>query len=167
MYKIVKDYLLESVFVTIVTLFLGGIFLIAFEKSFREKDNQIENIEDISYKQCLYIGLFQSIAIIPGISRSAATIIGGMYLGLKRKTIVEFSFLLAVPTMLAASGLDLLKNYKSFSGSQIDVLAVGFIVAFIVAMFSIKFLLNYIRKHDFIAFGVYRIIIALAFLFFS
>ena len=122
-------------------------------------------IAAISYKQAFAIGLFQSLAIIPGISRSASTIIGGLLLGLKRTTIVEFSFLLAVPTMLAASGLDLIQNGSAFSLNQFSVLATGFIVSFGVALLSIKSLLAYVRKHNFIAFGAYRIVIAALFFF--
>jgi undecaprenyl-diphosphatase len=88
-----------------------------------------------------------------------------MLLGLSRATIVEFSFLLAVPTMIAASGLDLVKNHSSFTGSEYGVLAVGFAVSFVVAWASIRWLLSYIRKHDFIPFGIYRIVIAVIFFF--
>jgi undecaprenyl-diphosphatase len=101
--------------------------------------------------------------MIPGVSRSAATIVGGLVLGLKRKTIVEFSFILAVPTMLAATGLDLFKNWQLFSSSQWDFLAVGFFAAFLVALASIKFLLNFIKHYNFVPFGVYRIVIAVIF----
>lgn len=96
--------------------------------------------------------------MVPGVSRSAATIIGGLLLGLKRKSIVEFSFLLAVPTMLAATGLDLIKSGSSFTIDQLGLLAIGSIVAFIVALVSIKFLLSYIRNNTFIPFGIYRVI---------
>jgi undecaprenyl-diphosphatase len=95
------------------------------------------------------------------VSRSAATILGGLMLGLKRKSIVEFSFLLAVPTMLAATGLDLIKSGGSFALNQFGLLAVGFVISFVVALLSIKFLLEYIRKHNFIAFGVYRIVVGI------
>lgn len=162
-YKIVKVYLLGNQYIVLLSLFIGGIILIAFELWHKESDTATANISDITYKQAAYIGLFQSLAIIPGLSRSASTIIGGLLLGLKRTTIVEFSFLLAVPTMLAASSLDLLKNYSSFSSDQFGVLSVGFITSFVVAILSIKFLLGYIRKHNFISFGVYRIIVALLF----
>jgi undecaprenyl-diphosphatase len=116
--------------------------------------------------QALYIGLFQSLAIVPGVSRSAATIIGGLSLGLKRSTIVEFSFLLAVPTMLAATLLDLYKNSGAFSMHDVGVLGVGFVAAFAVAMASIVFLLQYIRKHTFKPFGIYRIVLGIACLLF-
>ncbi len=115
----------------------------------------------MSYAQAFIIGFFQSIAIIPGVSRAAATIIGGLILGLRRKTIVEFSFLLAVPTMGAAAGLDLIKSAGAFKPSDSLSLSIGFIVSFIVAFLSIRFLIGFIKNHNFISFGIYRIILAL------
>ncbi len=162
-YKIVKNYLLGNEAVVLVSLFLGGIFLILFEKLNQEKTGVVENLENISYKQSFIIGLFQSIAIIPGVSRAAATVVGGLILGLKRRTIVEFSFLLAIPTMLAATSLDLLKTAGTFSLNQFGILTSGFIVSFVVAIFAIKFLLKFVENHTFIPFGVYRIIITLLF----
>jgi len=162
-YRIIKTYLLGNVNLVLWTMFLGGIFLIIFEKWHKEKQNSLEDISNISYRQCLYIGLFQSTSMIPGVSRSAATILGGLALGLKRKTIVEFSFLLAVPTMLAATGLDLLNNYKSFSLSESHLLAVGFLASFMMAILGIKFLLAYVQKRTFTAFGFYRILVAVLF----
>lgn len=159
-YKIIKQFLLGSEQVVLWALFLGGIFLIIFEFFYREKQDAVENIEKISWRQAIVIGLFQSLAMVPGVSRSAATIIGGLALGLKRKTIVEFSFLLAVPTMAAATGLDLIKSGGTFSLDQFWVIAVGFVCSFITALIAIKFLLNFIKNHSFIAFGVYRVILA-------
>lgn len=162
-YKTIKHYLLGNTNVILWALFLGGILIILFEKLRKGNTVSDKEMTNISYKQCLGLGLFQSIAMIPGVSRSAATIIGGMLIGLKRGVIVEFSFLLAVPTMIAATGLDLVKNAGSFSLSQAHFLIIGFIVSFIMAVISIKFLLNYIRKHTFTVFGTYRIIIAMVF----
>lgn len=162
-YKIVKTFLLGNERVVLWALFLGGVALIIFEFWHKESEYDTEAVEKISYKQSLWIGLCQSLAIIPGVSRSAATIVGGLISGLKRKTIVEFSFLLAVPTMLAASGLDIVKNAGSFSKDQFGVLAVGFAVSFFVALASIKFLLGFIRRHNFIPFGIYRVLIAIVF----
>ncbi len=164
-YKVIKTYFIGNESVVVWSLFLGGIFLIIFEFLYKEPQNISDGIETISYKNSFIIGLFQSIAIIPGISRSGATIIGGLLLGLKRKTIVEFSFLLAVPTMLAASGLDIVKNSTSFSMDQIGLLLAGFFSAFLVAIVSIKFLLGFIQKSNFIPFGIYRIVLALIFWF--
>ena len=161
-YKIFKSVLLNENIV-LWALFLGGIFLIVFEFFYKEREKDIEEISSISYFQSFLIGIFQSIAIVPGVSRAAATIIGGLILGLKRKTIVEFSFLLAVPTMLAATGFDLANNINQFSFEQIDFLIVGFITSFVVAILSVKFLLYFIKKHNFVSFGVYRIILAVLF----
>ncbi len=165
-YKLIKHYLLGNEVVVLWSLLLGGVALIVFELYHKEKEDAVEDMHSISYKQAMYIGLFQTIAIIPGVSRSAATIIGGLLLGLKRKTIVEFSFLLAVPTMLAATGLDVLKNLSLFSMDHIGTLSIGFIVSFVVAFGSIKFLLAFIKTHNFIPFGVYRILLALIFFIF-
>ncbi|MFA5156761.1 MAG: undecaprenyl-diphosphatase UppP [Candidatus Omnitrophota bacterium] len=164
-YKIIKGFLLNSNSVVLWALFLGGIALIIFEFFHLEKENAAGTLSEISYPQALMIGLFQSLAIIPGVSRAAATIVGGLSAGLKRKTIVEFSFLLAIPTMVAAMALDLLKSAVAFNRSQFLVLAVGFLVSFIVALIAIRFLLVFIKRHTFIPFGIYRIIIALIFWF--
>ncbi len=166
LYKIVKTYLIGNEQVVLWALLIGGVVLIAFELIHKEaKGEEALAPETVTYKQSFIIGLFQALSIIPGTSRSAATIVGGLSLGLKRATVVEFSFLLAVPTMLAATGLDVVKNASLFSIDQLAPLAVGFIVSFIVALFSIKFLLGYIRKHTFIPFGIYRIALALLFWF--
>jgi len=164
LYKFIKTYLIDNQTIIVWALLLGGIVLILFELFHKEKESAHEDISTIPYAKCFAIGLFQSLAMFPGVSRSAATIIGGLSLNLKRQTIVEFSFLLAVPTMLAASVLDLVKSGSSFSPDQFILLAVGFIVSFVVALLSIKFLINYIKKHTFIPFGIYRIIIALVFM---
>lgn len=162
----VKQYLLSSDLTVVLALLIGGILLIAFEFAYVEKETSLEDVAHLSYWRAAMIGVAQSVAMVPGVSRSAATIVGGMLAGLKRKTIVEFSFLLAVPTMLAATILDLSKSYKEFTADQFDVLAVGFIVSFFVALVSIKWLLRYVQRNTFIAFGVYRIALALLFLLF-
>jgi undecaprenyl-diphosphatase len=159
LYKLIKGYLLGSETVVLCSLQIGGIFIIAFEYWYREKDDATSEIREISYKNAVIIGLFQSIAMIPGVSRSASTILGGLWLGLKRKTIVEFTFLLAVPTMLAATGYDLIKSGSQFSFDQIQYLLVGFVTAFVVALLTIKFLLQFIKTHTFIPFGIYRIVL--------
>ncbi|MBP1734735.1 MAG: bacA [Deltaproteobacteria bacterium] len=166
-YKIIKHYLMASNQVVLWSMFIGGICLIVFELLHKEKDDAIEDLGKVSYGTSLLIGLFQSIAMIPGVSRAAATIVGGLILGLKRKTIVEFSFLLAVPTMLAATGLDLVKNASQFSVAQINILSIGFVVSFFSAMLGVKFLLTFIKHHSFISFGIYRIVLALLFWLFS
>ncbi len=162
-YKLIKKYLLSSNTVVLWSLLIGGIFLIVFEILHREKDGAVEDLSNIPYSNCIVIGLFQSIAMVPGVSRSASTIVGGLLLGLKRKTIVEFSFLLAVPTMLAATGLDLMKNAGDFSWAQLHFLSIGFVVSFFAAMASVKYLLRFIKNHTFIPFGVYRILLVAVF----
>jgi len=162
-YKIIKRYLLASTHLVLWSLFLGGIFLIVFEIIHRHTEERVDDLASIPYPTALLIGLFQSIAMIPGVSRSAATIVGGLILGLNRRTIVEFSFLLAVPTMLAATCLDLYKNATSFSVQQLSFLLVGFVVSFVAALVGVKFLLNFIKRHTFISFGIYRIAIAVFF----
>lgn len=163
LYKFVRSSLLGNTAVVSWSLLIGGIFLIIFEWRHREKEAAVSEIGNISYQQAIGIGLAQSVAIIPGISRAAATILGGLWLGLKRKTIVEFSFLLAFPTMLAATALDIYKNASLFSTEQFGFLAIGFLVSFAVAILSIKTLLAFIKNHNFISFGIYRILAAIVF----
>lgn len=164
-YKLIKIYLLGNAVVVLLSLFIGGVGLILFEKWYQKKprENQRRTLEEISLKDSFFIGLFQSVAMIPGVSRAAATIIGGLFLGIERRVIVEFSFLLAVPTMAAATGLDLLKSAAVFSAQEFVLLATGFFVSFVVAIFAIKFLLSFIEKNTFISFGWYRIIVAIIF----
>ena len=164
LYKIIKSFLLGNTYITLIALLTGGIILIVLELIYKEKEHHVGKIEDMSYKNAFLIGVVQSLAIIPGVSRSAATIIGALFLGTKRKTAVEFSFLLAIPTMFAASGLDIVKgNFTSYSGQEYLILAIGFIGSFIFAILAIRFLLDFIKKHTFIPFGVYRIILAIIF----
>ena len=165
-YKIVKTYLLESRQLVLWTLFVGGVALVVFELIHKEKEDAHDDLATIPYYTAVKLGLFQAAAMIPGISRSASTIVGGLILGIKRKTIVEFSFLLAVPTMLAATVLDLYKNAGSFSVDQISTLSAGFIFSFVFALLSVKWLLLFIKNHTFIPFGIYRILAAVVFWFF-
>jgi undecaprenyl-diphosphatase len=161
-YKTVKA-LLGSEATVLWSLLIGGVFIILFEKWHKEKESAREDMATLPYRTAFTVGLFQSLAMIPGVSRSGATILGGLLLGIKRTTIVEFSFLLAVPTMAAATGLDLIKNASVFSVDQLDILLVGFAMAFVVALGSIKFLLRFVQTNTFIPFGVYRIVLALFF----
>jgi undecaprenyl-diphosphatase len=157
-YSLIKQYLLGSMYVPLVTLFLGGLFLVLFE-AWRKRQGDKDELADfsqITYKQCLVIGLCQSVAMVPGVSRAAATIVGGLLLGMNRRLIVEFSFLLAIPTMAAATGLDLIKSYGTFERGDLLALALGLVVAFVTAWVAVKWLLNYVSKHDFSAFGWYR-----------
>lgn len=162
-YPFVKGYLLGSEHVVVLALALGGAALIAFELLHKEKPGAAASVRDIGYGEALGVGFFQAIAIIPGVSRSGATILGGLLLGIRRTAIVEFSFLLAVPTMLAATGLDILKSYDTFSGAALAPLAVGFLAAFAVALVVIRVFLRFVRSSTFIPFGVYRIVLAAVF----
>lgn len=151
------DSLLENVVVVAVMLVLGGIVLLFVDKWF----NKPAKDQTITYPTALKIGFYQCIAMIPGVSRSAATIIGGMTQKLDRKTAAEFSFFLAVPTMFAAAGYKLVQNYKTISAENIDTLILGNVVAFIVAMLAIKFFISFLTKHGFKVFGYYRIVVGL------
>jgi len=159
LYKIVKQFLMDNLYIITGALIIGGIILILFEKYYSKKtiSNDTQEITTISYRQAIIIGLFQALAIIPGVSRAAATIIGGLSLGIKRKTIVEFSFLLAIPTMLAATALDLYKTPLNFSNNELIIWIIGFITAFITAIIGVKFFLKFIQKNSFSSFGWYRI----------
>jgi undecaprenyl-diphosphatase len=161
MYSLIKTHLLGNAAVVIGALFLGGIAMIFAERYLKKEDDESFTVSQISPMQAVVIGIFQSFAIVPGVSRAAATILGGRFLGISRRAIVEFSFLLAVPTMGAATAFDLLKSAPSFTGAEAAVLLIGFVVSFLTALFAVKFLLRYIRTHDFTAFGYYRIALAI------
>lgn len=163
LYKFIKQYLLGNTAVVLISLMIGGILLIILEKIHNEEKSDLDSINKIGLKNAFLIGLFQSVSMIPGVSRAAATIFGGLFLGLKRKTAVEFSFLLAVPTMLSASVFDLYKSHLNFTSYDYLLLTIGFFGAFVTAYFTVKYFLRYIQNHNFIPFGVYRIILAIAF----
>ena len=164
LYKIIKSLFAPET--VAYMLIAGGIVFIVIEKFYKEKEHHVSHVEEVSYRQAFMIGLFQSLAMVPGTSRSGATIIGGLLIGLKRKTATEFSFLLAVPTMLAATAYDILKHHSEFDFSDAQALGVGFVTAFIVALAIIRWFLAFIKKHTFIPFGIYRIVIGLVFLTF-
>lgn len=161
LYTFLKTYLLGNTTVTLWALFLGGIALILIELSFKRRKAQERTPESISYRNAFLVGLIQSLSIIPGVSRSAASIIGGMLLGMDRKTAVEFSFLLAIPTLLAATGLDLVRMSFSFTLNEWVYLAAGFLASFVVGVLVIKWFVSYVKRFTFIPFGAYRIIMAL------
>ncbi|HVZ58685.1 MAG TPA: undecaprenyl-diphosphate phosphatase [Patescibacteria group bacterium] len=163
LYPLIKGVLLSSPDVTLTSLFVGGVILIAIEKFHIEKDSHAASIDSISNKQAFFIGCFQSLSVIPGVSRAAATIVGGMLTGAKRTAAVEFSFLLAVPTMVAASGLDLIKSHSHFTSSEVTTLLIGFVASFIVALIVIRYFLQFIKHHSFVPFGIYRILLALVY----
>lgn len=153
------DMLLESPLVVAINLVIGGIVLLFVDNYFNKSTIDDTNI---SYPKALKIGFFQCIAMMPGVSRSAATIIGGLYQGMTRKAAAEFSFFLAVPTMLAATGYKLLKGYEHIRSEHINLLIIGNVVAFIVAIIAIKFLIGVLTKYGFKFFGYYRIVLGLA-----
>jgi undecaprenyl-diphosphatase len=154
------DAMLESVIVVAVMLVVGGIFMLFVDRWFNKKSLD----QSITWKRSLKIGFFQCIAMIPGVSRSMATIVGGMGTKLSRKNAAEFSFFLAVPTMATAAGYKLIKLLQDPVSSEmlnenLAILMIGNVVAFIVAIFAIRFFINFLTKHGFKAFGIYRIIV--------
>lgn len=156
------DALLESTTTVAIALLAGGVVLLFIDRFFKNSD--IKDEKDVSFLRSFVIGTWQCLAMVPGVSRSAASIIGGMQQKLTRHAAAEFSFFLAVPTMLAATGYKLLKYYKEhggFSGEEIKLLAVGNIVAFVVAMLAIKFFIGFLQKHGFMVWGIYRIILGI------
>ncbi len=164
---IIDAYLFNPMVVALM-LFLWGIGIILLEKKNKnENKERIDNLSLISYKTAFFIGCFQVLAMIPGTSRSAATIIGAMILGLSRSASAEFSFFLAIPTMLGATLLKVIKNVSGFSGYEWILIIIGMILSFIVAYIVIKKFISYIQKNDFIIFGKYRIGLAIiVFLYF-
>jgi undecaprenyl-diphosphatase len=148
------DAMLESVTVVAVSLLVGGVLLLFVDKIFNQGEPK-----EITYKNGFIIGLFQCLAMIPGVSRSAASIIGGMALKYDRKTAAEFSFFLAVPTMFAAASYKLLKGYKEISMDDVGILIFGNVVAFLVALAAIKFFISFLTKYGFKVFGWYRILL--------
>ncbi len=151
---------LQTPFVISLTLILYGIAFIVVEKLNEKKTLPIQTTDEITYKHACLIGLFQVLALIPGTSRSGATIIGALIIGISRPAGAEFTFFLAIPVMLGASAIKILKFILAsggFTGTELGYLLIGTLVAFAVSLFVIKFLMNFVRKHDFKIFGYYRI----------
>jgi len=147
-----------TVDIVAVMFIVGGIIFLMVEYFHRNKTYPVQRVEDLSYRQALWIGLAQVCALIPGTSRAGASIIGAMLVGLSRKASAEFSFLLALPVMMAASGFDLLKHYQDFMGADWLVLAVGFVVAFVSAWLVMRLFIQFLEHFTFVAFGIYRIL---------
>lgn len=168
LYKIIKSFLLGNLPLAAVMLILGGLVIIFYERRVKNRveDSLQKTVEGLSTKELLIIGCAQALAVVPGVSRSGAVIISGRMLGLPKKLITEFSFLLAIPTMLAATAYELLKSGLSFSQGEWETIALGFIVSFAVALVVVKWLLEYIKKHSFVAFGWYRIVLGILVLLF-
>ncbi len=163
LHDIVKNVFFESSGIILLALALGGVALIVLEFRPLPTMHGIEALENVPLHKAMCIGLFQCLALIPGVSRSAASIVGGMLLNIRRPAATEFSFLLAVPTLLAASALDVLKNSSSITAQTMPQLGIGFVSALIVSLLVISWLLKYVREHTFVPFGVYRIAAAIGF----
>jgi undecaprenyl-diphosphatase len=160
-YPFVKTVLLENLPTVATALFVGGLVLIAFEYWIDQRgEATVADFSQLSYKQSFIIGLCQSLALIPGVSRSGATIVSGLSLGLARPLIVEFSFLLAIPTMVAAVGYDIVQSGFNFTAAEFGYLLLGFVLSFVFSLIAVRWLLKYIQTHNFIWFGLYRILAA-------
>ena len=144
---------------TVAWMFIiGGVIFLVVEYFYKEKEHHISEVEEVSFSQAIWVGVAQVFSLIPGTSRAGATIIGGLLVGLDRKTSTEFSFLLAIPVMAAVTGYDLLKHYEEFANAEWTAFIVGFVTAFVVAYITIKLFLVFIQRFTFVAFGVYRIL---------
>lgn len=153
-----EKYLMNG-YVVAATLIIYGVLFIVIENANKSRNFEMQRVGDISYQTALYIGLFQLLSLIPGTSRSGSTILGAMILGCSRGAAAEFSFFLGIPVMFGASFLKIVKYGLHFTGPQIFYLILGMVVAFIVSVYAIRFLMGYIRKHDFKFFGYYRIVL--------
>ena len=160
LYRFIKGYLIGNDLIVVVSLSLGGIVLILADR-ISERFSHLRDINELPLRKAVLIGLFQALAVVPGVSRSGATIVGGMLMGLSRRSAAEFSFILAVPTMLAATLYDLIKTGGQFDSAQWELLGIGFVTAFFTAMLTVKLFLKFVSSHGFTVFGVYRILVAL------
>ncbi len=157
---------LFSVSIVATMFIVGGLTFLWLEKQYHHFSHPTQQLQDVSWSQALKIGLWQILALIPGTSRSGATIIGGMLSGLDRQTATEFSFLLALPVMLAASGYDLVKHYSLFTVQEWHFLFIASLISFITAYLTVKFFLAYLKHHNFNFFGLYRLAFGLLLLLF-
>jgi len=162
-YDFIKIYLFNPVIVS-VSLIIGGIVLIWVDKRVENKQSQVLNLEEIPFRNAFFIGLAQCLSMIPGTSRAAATIIGGVFNKLDKKQATEFSFLLAIPTMFAATGYDLIKTPVDFTNNEIFFLIIGLLFAFISAWLAVRLFLKLVENYGFKYFGYYRIILGIVFL---
>jgi len=159
-YKVIRDVLF-SPWVVSVALIVGGVLILIIERLpvVRHPKVSYDRVEDVPLRKAFAVGVFQCLAMIPGTSRSAATIMGALLMGVTRRAAAEFSFLLAIPTMLAATVYSIYKNRDAISGDSIEVVTVGFIVAFVVALFVVRWAINFVSRHGFAPFAYYRIAI--------
>lgn len=165
LYRVVKDILLDNPNIIITALIIGGLILLIVDRIPKLQKGK-HDLSSLSIPNLLSIGLFQSLSMIPGVSRSAASIIGGLFSGLSRTEAVEFSFLLAIPTMAAASGYDLLKTGFSFSPQEFLLLGTGCLFSFLSSLFAVRIFTNFVARHNFTVFAIYRIVFALILLAF-
>lgn len=165
-YKTIKAYLFNPITVS-VSLVVGGVVLILLDRWTEKKESKYVDLEMISYLDAFKIGVIQCFSMIPGVSRSAATIFGGVYAGFNRVQAAEFSFLLAIPTMFAATGYDIYKNQELFNSDGISIMLIGGLVAFIVAILAVKAFVTFLTKYGFKHFGYYRIVIGILFLIYA
>lgn len=165
-YPIIKSYLFNPTVVALA-LIIGGVILILIDKKVVAKEAQVDDLSKIPLKNAIFIGLFQSLSMVPGTSRAASTIVGGVFNKLNKTQATEFSFLLAVPTMLAATGYDLYKTPVSFTSQELMILLIGSLVAFVTAFFAVKLFVKWVSSYGFKHYGYYRIFIGLVFLFVS
>ncbi len=155
------DELFYNYITVAITLILYGILFIVIENRNKNRTPKVNTLAELSYQTALFIGVFQVLSLIPGTSRSGATILGAILIGTSRYVAAEFTFFLAIPVMFGASLLKIVKFGFDFTGSEIAILLTGMIVAFVVSILAIKFLMGYIKKHDFKAFGWYRIVLGI------
>lgn len=165
-YDIIKSYLFSPLVVALA-LIIGGIILILIDKKVVAKETQVVDLSQIPLKNAMFIGFFQCLSMIPGTSRAAATIVGGVFNKFNKTQATEFSFLLAVPTMIAATGYDLYKTPVSFTNNQILILIIGMVVAFVSAFIAVKIFIKLVSAYGFKHYGYYRIVIGVVFLMVS
>ncbi|MDX1804549.1 MAG: undecaprenyl-diphosphate phosphatase [Alcanivorax sp.] len=157
---------LFSVTVVAVMFIVGGIVFLVLEHFYKEQAAHTTDVTAVTYRQAFWIGIAQIFAVVPGTSRAGSTIVGGLLCGLSRQACAEFSFLLALPVMAAASGFDLLRHYQDFSEANLISLAAGFVTAFVVAYLTMKWFIHFLQRFTFVSFGVYRIIFGVLLLVF-
>lgn len=147
---------------TVAIMFIvGGIIFLIVEYFQKDRVAGTQSVDDVTYKQAMWIGVAQVFALVPGTSRAGSTIIGAMLVDMSRKASAEFSFLLAMPVMVAASGYDFIKHYKEFTNENLIALGIGFVTAFVVAYLAMKLFISFLQRFTFVAFGVYRIVFGL------
>jgi len=160
---LIKAFLFNNLTIALALIF-GGIVMILVER--KPRSSTVEELNNITPLTAFYVGLFQCLAIIPGVSRSGATIIGGLLLGLNRKIAAEFSFFLAIPTLAAASIYDLYKSSIDLTNTDLEIIFVGLLASFLSALFVVKWFINFVSKNNFVPFGFYRIVVGILVLIF-